>query len=1069
MESSTGTRNLPAFPVLDTGVRQAPAEERVLEFWRAEGIFRRSMDERSEERHFVFYEGPPTTNGRPGVHHVLARTVKDLVCRFWTMEGYKVRRKGGWDTHGLPVEIEVEKELGIEGKDQIEAFGLAEFNARCRKSVFKYKDEWDRITERIGFWLDLEHPYVTLENDYIETVWWLLKRFWDEGLFYAGFKVVPYCPRCQTSLSDHEVSQGYKTITDPSVTVKFALEDEPGAFILAWTTTPWTLPGNVALAVGKHITYVKVRQENEVYYLAEDRLEVLRGEYEVLGKLRGADLVDRRYRPLFSSKVPLIAERARQGLDIAALTGKKAYFVAAADFVTTEDGTGVVHTAVMYGADDYTLGMKIDLPAFHTVDETGHFTDQVPLFAGERVRTIDPKIIEYLRESGQLYRTDDHEHTYPFCWRCDTALLYYARDSWYLRTTALKEKMLSENERVRWFPPQVGKSRFGNWLENNVDWAISRERYWGTPMPLWRCDNADCAEVVCIGGRDDIAARGGQVPEDLHRPHADDVVLVCESCHGPMHRVSEVVDVWFDSGSMPFAQWHYPFENQDVFESMFPADFICEGIDQSRGWFYSLLAISTLVKGRAPYKTVVANGLILDEIGRKMSKRLGNAADPWEILGEEGADALRWYLVTNSPPWATARFSREGVTEIARKFFGTLRNVASFFASYANVDGWTPAVAAPPLAERPLIDRWLLSRLDAVSTSMREDMRNYQMTRAGRTLSSFVQDELSNWYVRRNRRRFWKGERGADKDAAYATLHEALATVARLMAPFAPFLAETLHRALVTPYDPEAPVSVHLAAYPAPGDERRNPALEEAMARALAITELARAGRTQAGLKVRQPLSRILVAGGPAEGLDEALLEVIRDEINVKQVDFVPPSAILGARLKPIFKALGPRFGGDVNKAAAAIKAVDSDAVRAGQPDGAWRVTVDGHGEVEILATEVEIEEFALDGFALAEDAGLKVALDTRLTPALEREGMVRELVHRLQNLRKEQGLAITDRVSVRLGMGGAMAEAVAEHRAYAKAELLAEVFEIGPPGEPGDAWDVEGETVTVRLERVRA
>ncbi len=1043
------------FPVLDSATPRAAEEERVLEFWREQDIFQRSIDERDEERPFVFYEGPPTTNGRPGVHHVLARSVKDIVCRFWTMEGYKVRRKGGWDTHGLPVEIEVEKELGIEGKDEIEAYGVAEFNARCRKSVFKYREEWNRLTERIGFWLDLEHPYITLENDYIESVWWLLSQWWKRGLFYAGFKVVPYCPRCQTALSDHEVSQGYQTVKEPSVYVKFPLVDEENAYVLAWTTTPWTLPGNVALAVGKHITYLKVRQNDELYYLAEDRAEILRGEYEVLEKLPGAKLVGRRYRPLL------------EGLDLKEKTGKDAYFVAAADFVTTEDGTGVVHTAVMYGADDYALGMELGLPAYHTVDDTGHFTAEVPVFGGQRVREIDPEIIRHLQGAGLLYRQEMYEHNYPFCWRCDSALLYYARDSWYLKTTSLKDRMLEENRKTQWFPPRIGANRFGDWLENNVDWAISRDRYWGTPIPLWRCEAEGCDAMVCIGSREDIVAYGGKVPDDLHRPHVDEITLTCTGCGGTMRRVKGVVDVWFDSGSMPFAQWHYPFENEDVFKHSFPADFICEGVDQSRGWFYSLLAISTLVKDQAPFRTVMVNELILDAEGRKMSKRLGNAVDPWEVIEAEGADPLRWYLIANSPPWVTTRFAVDGVREASRKFFGTLRNVAAFFANYANVDGWTPGGnPPPPVAERPVLDRWILSRLDAVSAAMRGAMRDYQITRAARALDGFVQDELSNWYVRRNRRRFWKGELGPDKEAAYATLHEVLAVTARLMAPLAPFMAETLHRGLVRPFDDSAADSVHLERYPDPGDERRDERLEAAMASALAITELGRAARTQAGLKVRQPLPRLLVSGGSGAPLDEDLLEVIRDEINVKRVDFVATDEVVSFSLKPNFKALGPRFGGDVNKVAAAIKALDPEKVRAGREAGSWTVSPEGLGELQVGGDEVALEEGAPEGLVTLEDGGLRVALDTALDPALEREGRVRELVHRLQNLRKEMGLAITDRVALEMEPEGSLADAVREHETFIRSELLAETLDIGPVTDGALRWDVDGEAVSVRLEK---
>jgi isoleucyl-tRNA synthetase len=1040
----------PGFAVLDSGVHQAREEEATLAFWRDARVFARSVEERDASRPFVFYEGPPTTNGRPGVHHVLGRTVKDLICRFWTMEGCKVRRKGGWDTHGLPVEIEVEKELGIDGKNAIETFGVAEFNARCRKSVFKYKDEWDRITERIGFWLDLESPYVTLDDDYIESVWWCLKQFWDKGRMYAGFKVVPYCPRCQTALSDHEVSQGYKTVTDPAVTVKFAVEGEPDTFILAWTTTPWTLPGNVALAVGPDIPYVKAEENGAFYYLAKARMEVLSGGAAVVAELPGRDLVGKRYRPLFD------------GLDLKATTGKDAYFVAPADFVTTDEGTGVVHTAVMYGADDYALGLKLDLPMVHTVDETGRFTADVPGFAGERVREVDPRIVDHLKEHGLLYARQAYEHTYPFCWRCDSALLYYARHSWYLQTTAIKDAMLAENAAVKWFPAQVGENRFGDWLENNVDWSISRDRYWGTPLPLWECGSADCDQRVMVGGRDDLLAHGGTVPGDLHRPYIDDVTLECSACGGVLRRVSEVIDVWFDSGSMPFAQWHYPFENADVFNEDFPADFVSEGIDQSRGWFYSLLAIGTMIMGKAPFRAVVSSEMILDAEGRKMSKRLGNTVDSWEILNAEGADALRWYLIANSPPWVSKRFAREGVTEVARRFFGTLRNIAAFLATYANVDGWTPPGSPPPPAGRPVLDRWILSRLDSVAVSMREDMRNYQITRAARTLSDFIQDEVSNWYVRRNRRRFWKGETGPDKEAAYATLHEVLAVTARLMAPLAPFLAETLHRTLVVPFDGTAPESVHLAAYPAPGSERRDPELEAAMARAVAVTELARAARSQAGIKVRMPLPAVKVLGAPP--LDDALQEIIRDEINVKAVEFTGPEAVTAYRLKPDFKALGPRFGGDVNRVAAAVRALDSEAVAAGMKAASWPVSPEGLEPLVIRGSEVQVEETPAPGYVIAADGGLKVALDTRRSPELEREGWIRELVHRIQNHRKERDLLLTDRIRLRLGMDEGLRETAASYREFIEAEVLAPDLELGDPDAEHETWDVDGKTVTVTM-----
>jgi isoleucyl-tRNA synthetase len=716
----------------------------------------------------------------------------------------------------------------------------------------------------------------------------------------------------------------------------------------------------------------------------------------------------------------------------------------------------------MYGADDYELGRGLDLPMVHTVDETGRFTDDVPGFAGERVREVDPRIVDHLKARGLLYARQAYEHTYPFCWRCDSALLYYARHSWYLQTTAIKHAMLAENAKTRWFPAQVGENRFGNWLENNVDWSISRDRYWGTPLPLWECEGEACDRRVMIGGRDDLAAYGGTVPDDLHRPYIDEVTLACPDCGGTLRRVPEVIDVWFDSGSMPFAQWHYPFENADVFQADFPADFISEGIDQSRGWFYSLLAIGVMITGKSPFKAVVSNELILDAEGRKMSKRLGNTVDSWEILNAEGADALRWYLVTNSPPWVPKRFSRDGVTEVARRFFGTLRNIAAFLATYANVDGWTPPGSPPPVAERPVLDRWILSRLDSVAASMREDMRNYQITRAGRALADFVQDEVSNWYVRRNRRRFWKGETGPDKEAAYATLHEVLAVTARLMAPVAPFLAETLHRTLVVPFDPAAPESVHLAAYPAPGEARRDAGLEEAMARAVAVTELARAARSQAGIKVRMPLPAVKVLGAPP--LDAALQEIVRDEINVKAVEFTGPEAVTAYRLKPDFKVLGPRFGGDVNRVAAAVRALDPETVAAGMKAASWEVSPEGMDPVAVGGPEVQVEETPAPGYVIVADGGLKAALDTRRSPELEREGWIRELVHRIQNHRKDTGLLLTDRVRLRLGIDDALRDAVASYREFIEGEVLAWELEIGPPDAEHETWDVDGTTVTVSM-----
>ncbi|MGE5177184.1 MAG: isoleucine--tRNA ligase [Hyphomicrobiales bacterium] len=1049
------------FRSFSNGLDLPAAEERILAFWKEIDAFEEGLRRREGSPVFHFYEGPPTANGPPGVHHVLSRTLKDIVCRYKAMTGHAVPRKGGWDTHGLPVEIEVERELKISGKDQIEKFGIAEFNARCRESVLRYEGVWRRNTERIGYWLDMDHPYITFRNEYIESVWWILQELWNAGLLYQGHKIVPYCPRCGTPLSSHEVSQGYEDVTEPSVTVKFALVDEPGAYVLAWTTTPWTLPGNVALAVGEEITYARVRQKNaagadERYYLAKDRLAQLVGAYDVEAELKGRELVGKRYRPLFDF------------VDLGALTGKKAYYVAPAEFVTTEDGTGVVHTAVMYGEDDYVLGLKLDLPQRHTVDPQGRFTADVTPWAGRPVKEAEADIRRWLAERGALYREEMTTHAYPFCWRCDSALLYYAWKTWYVATTRFRDKLIAANGTVAWHPEEIGANRFGNWLENNLDWALSRNRYWGTPLPIWRCDS--CGVDRCVGSVAELRQGAGlEEPLDLHRPYVDRVTFACGSCGGVMRRVPEVIDVWFDSGAMPFAQWHYPFENREAFERAFPADFISEGIDQTRGWFYTLMAISVALTGKAPYRHVLVNELVLDKQGKKMSKSRGNAVDPIAILEARGADALRFYLIATSPPWTSTRFDPEGVTEVTKKLLGTLRNVAQFFVLYANIDGYDPAAKAP--ATPTGLDRWIRSRLHSLTRVCRASIEDYELTRGARAIQDFVIEELSNWYVRRSRRRFWKSGDPADKRAAYDTLHECLATVARLLAPYTPFVAEELHQNLVRAADPAAPASVHWCDYPEADAGAIDEALEEAMDLALRTVNVARACRNAASLRVRQPLRRLMVAGlteRQAAAL-ATLSGLVLDELNVKEVGTAADRAeFVSLTVKPNFPVLGKKAGGAMKELAAAIAAADPGAVRAGLAGDGWETEAAGR-RFRLTAEDVVVQESSREGWSAMTDGPLTVAIDTRLDDALKDEGLVRELAHRVQALRKTAELDVTDRIRLTWELSPGLGRACARHEAYLKEEVLAEeLVAQAPSGDVVEEWSFDGERARVGIARAR-
>ncbi|MDD4147986.1 MAG: isoleucine--tRNA ligase, partial [Candidatus Cloacimonetes bacterium] len=845
-------------------------EARVRTFWTQHNTAQKSIDCREGNPQFIFYEGPPTANGKPGIHHVMARTLKDVVCRYKTMTGFQVKRKAGWDTHGLPVEIEVEKMLGLEDKKAIEAYGLEAFCKECRNSVFAYEKLWRKMTELMAYWIDLDNPYITLDNNYIESVWWILNNFFQRDLIFKEHKIVPYCPSCGTPLSSHEVAQGYKDVEDPSVYVRFKALDEDNTYYLAWTTTPWTLISNVALAVHPDEDYVLVTHHQQNLYLAEARLGVLDGEYEVIKRLKGKDLERRRYEPLFRF-VPV---------------NKDAWFIGCADYVTMSDGTGIVHTAPAFGADDYSLGQKYDLPFVNPVNGEGKFNEQVSPWAGVFVKTADKDIIRSLKESGSLYRREQIKHNYPHCWRCNSPLIYYARESWYIRTTLFKEQLLEENRKIKWYPSFVGEKRFGDWLENNVDWALSRDRFWGTPLNIWVCD--DCGHKSSVGSRKElwergIKANGEAVSEDmeLHRPYIDEVLLTCDKCRGKMHRTPEVIDCWFDSGSMPFAQWHYPFENADRFDTeLFSADFISEGIDQTRGWFYSMLTIATLLKGKSSFKSCLVNDLILDKKGQKMSKTRGNSVDPIQLMDEHGADAIRWYLLEVSPPWVPTRFDVDGVREIQSKFVGTLKNVYSFYATYANIDGFDASKYPSDWVREAEIDRWIISRLHSLIADVREYTEIYEFTKSVRAIQDFVIDELSNWYVRRSRRRFWSFELDQDKVEAYRTLYMVLAETAKLIAPFVPYLSEELFQSLC------AGDSVHLEDYPKSDKRYINKALESDMQAVIDVVSLGRTARGEANIKIRQPLGEMYVSAKLRASLDK-MLPLVQEEVNIHHIRYV--------------------------------------------------------------------------------------------------------------------------------------------------------------------------------------
>ena len=1062
-----------AFRPVNAAVSFPALENEILTLWRERNVFQRSMEERKDGPRYVFYEGPPTANGRPGIHHVLARAFKDMFPRYKTMQGFYCYRKGGWDTHGLPVEIEVEKQLGITGKEQIEAYGVEAFNQKCKASVFTYVDEWEKMTERMAYWVSLDDAYVTMNSDYIESGWWILKQLWEKELLYQGYKVVPYCPRCGTPLSSHELSLGYKEGTiDPSVFVKFAVESEAATetqeYLLAWTTTPWTLPGNVALAVGEKIDYVKVRDSSgDVIYMAKALAEsVLEPGYTVLSELKGADLVGMRYTPLYNF-FPVEEEYA---------------YVVAADFVSTDDGTGIVHIAPAFGADDMEVGRRHNLPVIMTINSDGAFKDEVT-WAGIFVKEADPLIEEELASRGLLYKSKTYEHTYPFCWRCDTPLLYYAKETWYIRTSAHKDRLVALNQEINWVPGHVKDGRFGNWLENNIDWALGRERYWGTPLPVWQSDAPGSDYMECIGSRAELSEKTGRDLSELdpHRPYVDDITWPAPD-GGVMRRVPEVIDVWFDSGAMPVAQYHYPFENQAVWEEQQQADYICEAVDQTRGWFYSLHAVSTLLFDRPAYKNVICLGHILAEDGSKMSKSKGNVVNPWDVFDTHGADATRWNMYTASPPGNSRRFSINLVGETVRKFMNTLWNTYSFFVTYANLseeDGaWGETRAAQ---SEHLLDRWVLAELNTLVRDVTDAYENYDALGATRPVAEFV-DNLSNWYVRLSRRRFWEG----DMDAL-TTLHHVLVTVAHLLAPATPFLAEELYQNLVvaarTNGQSAAADSVHLSRWPVVNEALINDQLSADMALVQKVTSLGHAARQNANLKVRQPLAEVIVGlreGGERAGL-ERLQALVLDELNVKALAFSQAgSDLVDVEVFPFPKQLGQKYGAGYPKIRAAMSKLDQAELAARFQAGETVEVIGDDGASYAVAPEdVEVRTSPRVGYSVAEDGGYLVAVTTDLTPELEQEGLARELVRRIQQLRKDAELDISDRIVTYVadtgaGAGTLLHDVIVTYGRYVRQETLStDLVQLHP--EQGDeiaghlpqvSFELNDRPVTVALSK---
>ena len=1020
----------------------AQREERISEYWEKIDLLHKCVQTREGNKKYIFYEGPPTANGKPGIHHVMARTLKDLTCRYHTMLGYKVNRKAGWDTHGLPVEIEVEKKLGLHNKQDIEKYGIEKFNEKCKASVFEYEKEWRELTKRMGYLIDLYHPYVTLENDYIESVWNILNNMFKDDLIYEGHKILPYCARCGTGLASHEVAQGYEEITTTSVTVKFKVKGKDNEFFLAWTTTPWTLPSNVCLSVNPEVDYVKVKVKDEYYYLADNLKDaVLKDlEYQVVEHLKGKEMEYMEYEQL----LPFIDVK------------EKAFFVTCADYVTIEDGTGIVHTAPAFGEDDYNTGRRYKLPVINPVNEEGKFT-QTP-WKGTFVIDTDPEVINYLWENGILFAKQKIKHNYPHCWRCHTPLIYYAHPSWYIEVTKFKDKLVDNNNGVNWFPPFVGEKRFGNWLENLNDWAISRSRYWGTPLPIWRCK---CGHVESIGSRKELKEKALEDIDEnveLHRPYVDNIHLKCPKCGDIMTREKDVIDVWFDSGSMPFAQWHYPFENKDNFDELFPADFICEGIDQTRGWFYSLLAISTYMTGKSPYKNVLVNDLILDKEGKKMSKSRGNTVAPFELFDKYGADVVRWYLLYVSPPWNPTKFDEDGLREMESKFFRSLRNIYNFFSLYANTDDIDPRTFQVKYEDRDEIDKWLLSKYNRLVKVVRDDMDKFELTKVVREISDFVIEELSNWYIRRNRRRFWKTDKDDSKFAVYSTTYEVLLGISKLIAPIVPFISEELFRSLT---DEE---SVHLADFPQFDEEKINDKIENRMDLVRDLVTLGRAAREEAKIKVRQPLSKVIIDGKYKKIISD-LSDLIIEELNVKEVIFEDDlSQFMNFELKPNFREVGKLLGSKVKSFSKYLNSVDAKKLLDDLENGPVKIEIDGE-EIEINKDYVLVNIRSKKGFDVNMANNIFVILDTDLNEELINEGYVREFISKIQQFRKKLDLDVLDNIEISFVSDKEVTEALFNDEEFIKSETLAKKIEEKDQG--GEESSLNGHPVKINIKKV--
>ena len=1035
---------------VSTDMNFVEREKQVEKFWEDNQIFEKSMKVREGNPSYVFYDGPPTANGKPHIGHVETRVIKDMIPRYRTMKGYQVPRKAGWDTHGLPVELEVEKKLGLDGKDQIEKYGVEPFIEQCKESVWKYEGMWEDFSHTVGFWADMKNPYVTYHNDYIESEWWALKEIWKKGLLYEGHKIVPYCPRCGTPLSSHEVAQGYKDVKERSAVVRFKVKGED-AYILAWTTTPWTLPSNVALCVNPDEDYVKVTSKGYTYYMAAALVDTVLGEgAEVLEHYQGKDLEFKEYEPLF----PYAEKR---------IGNKKAYYVVCDTYVTLTDGTGVVHIAPAFGEDDSKVGHRYDLPFVQLVNEKGEMTEETP-WAGTFCKKADMAVLQALEDKDLLFDAPLFEHSYPHCWRCDTPLIYYARETWFIRMTAVKEDLIRNNNTINWIPESIGKGRFGDWLENVQDWGLSRNRYWGTPLPVWQCE---CGHQDCIGSIEELKEKADNCPDDieLHRPYIDAVTIKCPKCGKEMHRVPEVIDCWFDSGSMPFAQHHYPFENKETFEKQFPAQFISEAVDQTRGWFYSLLAISTLLFNKAPYENVIVLGLVQDENGQKMSKSKGNAVDPFDALQTYGADAIRWYFYTSSAPWLPSRFAGKTVVEGQRKFMGTLWNTYAFFVLYANIDNFDATKYSLEYDKLAVMDKWLLSRLESTVKAVDDNLANYRIPEAAKALQSFV-DDMSNWYVRRSRERFWAKGMEQDKINAYMTLYTALVTVAKAAAPMIPFMTEDIYQNLVKSIDASAPESIHLCDFPEVHENWIDPKMEEDMADRLEIVVMGRAARNTANIKNRQPIGTMYVKS--EFQLSEFYKEIIEDELNVKEVVFKDDIAdFISYSFKPQMRTVGPKYGKLLNKIKTVLSELDGNKAMAElKSTGELKLDIDGQ-EIVLLEEDLLIDMAQMEGYVSESDHTITVVLDTNLTPELIEEGFVRELVSKIQTMRKEAGFEVMDKIRVYAKDNDKIVDIMKNHGDEIKSEVLAEDIVTGETKGYEKEWNINSEKVTMAVERI--